>query len=75
MSTERIALVTGTSGELGAAIATRLANDGYRVAGLDLRAPETSGRWQHYSCDLTDIPALAATWSRFALVSDRCGCW
>ena len=61
MSTERIALVTGTSGELGAAIATRLANEGYRVAGLDLRAPDAPARWQHYSCDLTNIPALAAT--------------
>ncbi len=61
MSSERNALVTGTSGELGAAIATRLANDGYRVVGLDLRAPAAAGSWQHYSCDLSDIAALGAT--------------
>lgn len=61
MSSDRNALVTGTSGELGAAIATRLANDGYRVVGLDLRAPAVAGSWQHYSCDLTDIAALSAT--------------
>jgi NAD(P)-dependent dehydrogenase (short-subunit alcohol dehydrogenase family) len=64
MSSDRIALVTGTSGELGAAIATRLASDGYRVVGLDLRAPAATGSWQHYSCDLTDIAALSATLER-----------
>lgn len=61
MSPEKNALVTGTSGELGAAIATRMASDGYRVVGLDLRAPSEPGPWRHYSCDLTDIPALAST--------------
>lgn len=61
MSSEKNALVTGTSGELGAAIATRLAAEGYRVIGLDLRAPAEPGAWQHYSCDLTDIAVLTAT--------------
>ncbi|HEY6641268.1 SDR family oxidoreductase [Povalibacter sp.] len=61
MSSQNNALVTGTSGELGAAIAARLASEGYRVVGLDLRAPTVPGSWQHYSCDLTDIAAITAT--------------
>lgn len=61
MSSEKNALVTGTGGELGAAIAARLATDGYRVVGLDLRAPAVPGSFQHYSCDLTDIAAIGKT--------------
>lgn len=61
MSAKKIALVTGTGGELGAAIAARLDSEGYSVVGLDLRAPATAGNYRHYSCDLTDIPALGAT--------------
>jgi 3-oxoacyl-[acyl-carrier protein] reductase len=38
-----------------------MASEGYRVVGLDLRAPAEPGSWRHYSCDLTDIPAIAAT--------------
>jgi 3-oxoacyl-[acyl-carrier protein] reductase len=60
MSLQKNALVTGTSGELGAAIATRLESEGYQVVGLDLRAPQTAGQWRHYSCDLADIAALGA---------------
>lgn len=60
MSGKRVALVTGTGGELGAAIAARLDSDGYIVAGLDLRAPAES-KHRHYNCDLSDIAALGAT--------------
>lgn len=62
--TKRVALVTGTGGELGAAIAKRLAEDGYEVAGLDLRAPASGGSVRHYSCDLTDTEALGVTLER-----------
>lgn len=60
MSAKRVALVTGTGGELGAAIAARLDQDGYNVVGLDLRAPVEAER-RHYNCDLTDTAALGAT--------------
>ncbi len=35
-STARVALVTGASGDLGLAIAVRLANDGCRMALVDI---------------------------------------
>lgn len=57
----RVALVTGTGGELGAAIAARLAAEGLEVVGLDLKAPAAGASQRHYNCDLTDINALGAT--------------
>jgi len=64
MTKKRVALVTGTGGELGAAIAERMDQEGYQVAGLDLRAPANAGKYPHYNCDLTDIAALGATLER-----------
>ena len=61
MKQGRIALVTGTGGELGAAIAARLSADGLEVIGLDLRGPASGGPLRNYSCDLTDIAALSST--------------
>jgi len=45
-STDRTAVVTGAAGAIGSAIAARLADDGFRVAGADLVA---GGR---YRCDV-----------------------
>jgi NAD(P)-dependent dehydrogenase (short-subunit alcohol dehydrogenase family) len=65
MTTKRkVALVTGTGGELGAAIAARLKEDGMEVVGLDLRAAADGVSYRHYTCDLTDVAALGATLDR-----------
>lgn len=66
MTTQRskVALVTGTSGDLGAAIAARLAAEGMEVVGLDLRPPAAGGTQHHYNCDLTDSGALRTTFEQ-----------
>jgi 3-oxoacyl-[acyl-carrier protein] reductase len=61
MSIAKNALVTGTGGELGAAIAERLQHDGYNVIGLDLRAPAGIVKYRHYTCDLSDVAAIGST--------------
>ncbi|MGE0800513.1 MAG: SDR family NAD(P)-dependent oxidoreductase [Lautropia sp.] len=58
----RHALVTGSSGGIGRAICSKLAEDGWQVTGLDRSAPAsgcTDLRWRQV--DLCDPDALAAT--------------
>jgi NAD(P)-dependent dehydrogenase (short-subunit alcohol dehydrogenase family) len=55
------ALITGTGGDLGAAIAARLQRDGYTVVGLDRLDGAPGAAYRSYVCDLSDIAALELT--------------
>lgn len=61
---KRIALVTGTAGELGSAIAAALAADGLTVVGLDLQPAAADVASRHYQCDVSDTKALEETLRR-----------
>ena len=69
-STARVALVTGASGGLGLAIAVRLANDGCRMALVDIdgegarSAAETIDGAVGYGCDIANEDAVAKTLER-----------
>lgn len=61
---KRVALVTGTGGELGQAIAAALAADGLEVVGLDIAGESTGSTLRQYRCDLTDTAALGEVLTR-----------
>ncbi|MGD9292156.1 MAG: SDR family NAD(P)-dependent oxidoreductase, partial [Gammaproteobacteria bacterium] len=79
---DRVAVVTGTSSGIGAALARRLLNEGWAVAGLSRREVELEhGDYQHMVLDLGNLHAVQTLaekrlgtlmrdprWARVALV-------
>ena len=81
---ERLALVTGTSSGIGAAVAKELLSHGWHVVGVARRVPKMGGeRYRHLKVDLADVAAATRTiekqlgaritepgWSRIGLVNN-----
>jgi benzil reductase ((S)-benzoin forming) len=62
---ERLAIVTGTTSGIGAALARMLLEDGWEVAGIARRMPGGAhARYHHLSIDLQDAPHAAAAIER-----------
>lgn len=56
----RHALITGTAGGIGAALAAHFLRAGWQVTGIDLAPPTIDAAgYRHVRCDITDEPALA----------------
>jgi benzil reductase ((S)-benzoin forming) len=54
---ERLALVTGTSSGIGAAVARELLSRGWQVVGVARRKAKFDGNYQHLALDLSDVGA------------------
>jgi NAD(P)-dependent dehydrogenase (short-subunit alcohol dehydrogenase family) len=80
---ERLALVTGTSTGIGAAVAKELLQRGWQVIGVARRTPKiASERYQHLALDLSDVgkataaierelgARMAEGWQRIGLVNN-----
>ena len=77
-----VALITGASGGIGGAVASRFANGGWRVAAIDLHAGESSADLLRVAADLRDVEqcrrvvAEAIAWAgRLDAVVNAAGVW
>src|SRR5437763_3572297 len=65
MSGERLAVVTGTSSGIGAAVAKELLEHGWQVIGVARRTPKLdSVNYKHLALDLTDVGKASVTIER-----------
>lgn len=60
MSGQRVAVVTGAAGGIGADIAARLVADGFAVAGIDVAGPGDVDGVAWWTCDVSDPDAVRA---------------
>ena len=61
---DRIALVTGTSSGIGAAVAKELLEHGWQVIGVARRTAKLAGNYRHLALDLAETGAASATIER-----------
>jgi benzil reductase ((S)-benzoin forming) len=64
MSGERLALITGTSSGIGAAVAKELLEHGWQVIGVARRTAKLAGNYRHLALDLAETGTASATIER-----------
>ncbi|MBR0136199.1 MAG: SDR family NAD(P)-dependent oxidoreductase [Clostridia bacterium] len=70
----KAALITGAAGGMGLAAAKRLIGEGYRVFGLDIRAPEPIEGLRFVMTDLTDPESVDNAFAAVSAETDSLDC-
>ncbi len=64
MNSDRLAVVTGTSSGIGAAVAQKLLTSGWHVVGIARRSVAMGERYRHLAIDLADVASASAAIER-----------
>lgn len=71
MSTEAVALVTGSGGVIGRNVIKHFCGEGIRTRGISRRAPAETDGWEHIAADLLDAAATTSAFTASAADTTR----
>ncbi len=61
----KVAVITGSNGQIGQATCRKLMASGFAVVGIDI-GTDGKGNWPYYQCDLTNLDRMAETLAAIA---------
>lgn len=61
MKSNKVIVITGSEGRVGSYVSSRFSEEGWTVAGLDIKEKNESSIHTHYVCDVRDYKAVEKT--------------